>query len=56
MVTLAPEHLRFWGWQPLQLSGYVEWCGHRSSTTLVPLASGWIQKAPSRMDAGRRRG
>ena len=29
VVTFPPEHLRSWGWQPLQLSGYVEWCGHR---------------------------
>jgi len=25
----GPEHLRFWGRQPLQISVYVEWCEHR---------------------------
>jgi hypothetical protein len=40
VVTLPPEHLRFWGWQPLQLSGYVEWCGHRVEGIPVPDADG----------------
>ena len=36
VVTLPPEHLRFWGWQPLRLSGYIEWCGHRVEDIPVP--------------------
>jgi hypothetical protein len=40
VVTLPPEHLRFWGWHPLRLSGYVEWCGHRVEGIPVPDADG----------------
>ena len=40
VVTLPPEHLRFWGRQPLQLSGYVEWCDHRVEGIPVPDGDG----------------
>jgi len=40
VVTLPSEHLRFWGWQPLQPSGYVEWCGYRIEGIPVPVKDG----------------
>jgi hypothetical protein len=29
-----------WGWHPLQLSGYIEWGGHRVEGILVPTVDG----------------
>jgi hypothetical protein len=40
VVTLPSEHLRSWGWHPLQLSGYIEWCGHRVEGIPVPTVDG----------------
>lgn len=36
MVTLPPENLKWYGWQPWQLSTVVEWRGHRIEGIPVP--------------------
>ena len=36
VVTLPPEHLKWYGWQPWQLWSTVEWCGHRVEGIPVP--------------------
>ena len=36
VITLPPDLLRFYGWEPLRLWGSVEWCGHRVEGIPVP--------------------
>ena len=36
VVTLPPEHLKWYGWQPLQVWSTIEWCGHRIEGIPVP--------------------
>jgi hypothetical protein len=40
VVTLPPEHLKWYGWQPWQLWSTVEWCGHRVEGIPVPDTDG----------------
>jgi hypothetical protein len=40
VVTLPSEQLHSSGWHPLQLTGYVEWCGHGIEGIPVPGADG----------------
>jgi hypothetical protein len=40
VIALPPELLRFYGWQPFQVWGTVEWCGHRAEGIPVPTEDG----------------
>ncbi len=40
IFTVPTELLRFYGWQPCQLSSVVEWCGHQVEGILVPDVDG----------------
>jgi hypothetical protein len=40
VVTLPPEHLKWYGWQPWQLWSTIEWCGHRVEGIPVPDTDG----------------
>jgi hypothetical protein len=40
VVTLPPEHLKGYGWQPWQLWSTIERCGHRVEGIPVPYTDG----------------
>ena len=40
MVTLPPDHLKWYGWQPFMVWSTVEWCGHRIEGIPVPDTDG----------------
>ncbi len=37
MITLPPEHLKVYKWEPFQAWSTVEWCGHRVEGIPVPI-------------------
>jgi hypothetical protein len=40
VITLLPDLLKWYGWQPFRVWDRVEWCGHRVEDIPVPDADG----------------
>jgi hypothetical protein len=39
-LTIPPEHLKWYKWEPFRVWGTVEWCGHRVEGIPVPTEDG----------------
>jgi hypothetical protein len=40
VLTIPPEHLKWYKWEPFMVWGTVEWCGHRVEGIPVPDTDG----------------